>query len=212
MVKDNLVLLTLDLAMKNCWECQLADRFEDTSFVIESGHPFGSNSFSGLMRADGEELNRVQNFLKRGNFPVSLSDFDKGANVFHFRDEGFVLSAPLVSVNCSLEWPVRLNGNFKRLRILLGEEDVDSLVVGVEDVGATVLKMSKIRKGVEFGDLFTLKQREILEPAIEFGYYDFPRRISLNELSKRVGVSPSTLCVHLQKIEGRVFGSDIKFF
>ena len=96
--------------------------------------------------------------------------------------------------------------------IKFGEDNVDDLVAGVEGVGANVLKMSKIRRGVEFGDLFTLKQREILEPTIELGYYDFPRKISLNDLSKKVGVSPSTLCVHLQKIESRVFWSDLRFF
>ncbi len=212
MVENNLVLLTLDLGMDNSWECQLADRFEDSSFVVENGHPVGSDSFAGLMRVESGDARKVRRFLKSNGHNVSFRDFDKEAKVFHFRDQNSLLSAPLVNTNCSLEWPVRLNGDFKRLRVLLGEDDVDDLVAGVEDVGADVLKMSKIRRGVEFGDLFTLKQREILEPTIELGYYDFPRKISLNDLSKQVGVSPSTLCVHLQKIESRVFGSDLRFF
>lgn len=212
MIDNNLVLLTLDLGMEDCWECQLADRFENNTFVVENGHPVGHDSFSGLMRIEGGETGKVRGFLKRNGHSVALKDFDKEARVFHFCDEDSLLSAPLVNIPCSLEWPVRLNGDFKRLRVLLGEDDVDDLVAGVEDVGADVLKMSKIRRGVEFGDLFTLKQREILEPTIELGYYDFPRKINLNDLSKKVGVSPSTLCVHLQKIESRVFGSDLRFF
>ncbi len=212
MVNNNLVLLTLDLGLEKSWECELANRFDNGMFVIEDGHPIGEDKFSGLMRMDGGDVRQVRSFLKRNGHKVSLQDFDKEAKVFHFRDEDHSLSAPLVQVDCALEWPVRLSGDFKRLRVLLGEDKVDDLVAGVEDTGADVLKMSKIRRGVEFGDLFTLKQREILEPTIELGYYDFPRKISLNELSKKVGVSPSTLCVHLQKIESRVFGSDLKFF
>ncbi len=212
MVDNNLVLLTLDLGMENAWECKLADRFDSSSFVIENGHPVSGNSFAGLMRIEGGDISKVRRFLKSTGHSVILKDFDKEARVFHFRDENHILSAPLVNVDCSLEWPVRLNGDFKRLRVLLGEDNVDDLVAGVEDCGVDVLKMSKIRRGVEFGDLFTLKQREILEPTIELGYYDFPRKISLNNLSKQVGISPSTLCVHLQKIESRVFGSDLRFF
>jgi len=212
MVENNLVLLTLDLGMDNCWECKLANQFDSSSFVVENGHPVGMTSFAGLMRIESGDSGKVRRFLQKNNFPVSLKEFDREAKVFHFRDDNSILSAPLVNVDCSLEWPVRLNGDFKRLRVLLGEDNVDDLVAGVEGVGANVLKMSKIRRGVEFGDLFTLKQREILEPTIELGYYDFPRKISLNDLSKKVGVSPSTLCVHLQKIESRVFGSDLRFF
>ncbi len=212
MIDNNLVSLTLDLGMENCWECQLADQFGDSLFVVENGHPIGVDSFSGLMRIDGGDAEKVRRFLKSNGHPVVLKDFDREAGIYHFRDENSVLSAPLVNVDCLLEWPVRLSKDFKRLRVLLCEEDVDDLVAGVEDIGVDVLKMSKIRRGVEFGDIFTLKQREILKPTIELGYYDFPRKISLNNLSKRVGVSPSTLCVHLQKIESRVFGSDMKFF
>ncbi len=212
MIDNNLVLLTLDLGVEDCWECDLADRFDNGTFVVENGHPVGEDKFAGLMRIEGGDVSKVKRFLKRSGHSVALRDFDREARVFHFRDENSILSAPLVNVDCSLEWPVRLNGDFKRLRVLLGEDKVDDLVAGVEDTGADVLKMSKIRRGVEFGDLFTLKQREILEPTIELGYYDFPRKISLNDLSKQVGVSPSTLCVHLQKIESRVFGSDLRFF
>jgi len=212
MVESDLVLLTLDLGMRDCWECRLADRFGDSSFVIENGHPVGESLFAGLMRVNDCDIGSVRKFLSDCGSSVFLKDFDKGAKVFHFRDNDSVLSAPLVNVNCSLEWPVRLNRDYKRLRVLLCEEDVEDLVAGVEDAGVDVLKMSKVRRGFEFGDILTVKQREILEPTIEFGYYDFPRRINLNDLSRKVGVSPSTLCVHLQKIESRVFGSDFRFF
>lgn len=56
-----------------------------------------------------------------------------------------------------------------------------------------------------FGNLFTPKQREILELAIKLGYYDFPRKVNLHELADKVGIMPSTLCVHLQKIESKMF-------
>lgn len=212
MIDNNLVLLTLDLGMIDYWECELADRFESNSFVIENGHPVGRASFAGLMRIEGGNMKKVKQFLKRRDMPVSLRDFDKEAGVFHFRDENSILSAPLVNVDCSLEWPVRLNGDFKRLKISLKEGDVDNLVDGIEKAGADILKISKIQKGVEFGDMFTLKQREILESTIKLGYYNFPRKVNLNNLSKHIGISPSTLCVHLQKIENRVFGSDLRLF
>ncbi len=212
MVEDNLVLLTLDLGMEDFWECQLANRFEDASFTVESGNPFGADSFSGLMRIKGEEFGRVRSFLSKCKPSISLRKFDTEADVFHFRDNNSILSAPLISVDCALEWPVHLDGDFKRLRVLLSENDVDDLTTGIENIGVDILKMSKVRRGVEFGDMFTLKQREILGPAINSGYYDFPRKISLNSLSEKIGISPSTLCVHLQKIESRVFGSDLRFF
>jgi hypothetical protein len=58
--------------------------------------------------------------------------------------------------------------------------------------------------------LFAAKQQEILEPSINLGYYDFPRKINLNDLSKQLGISPSTLCVHLQKIESKILNSNYR--
>lgn len=50
----------------------------------------------------------------------------------------------------------------------------------------------------------TRKQREVLTKALELGYYDRPRRISSEELAKKLGLTKSTLVVHRRKAEKRV--------
>lgn len=45
------------------------------------------------------------------------------------------------------------------------------------------------------------RQREVLERAVEFGYYELPRRISIEELASHMGLSRSTVSEHLQRGE-----------
>ena len=50
----------------------------------------------------------------------------------------------------------------------------------------------------------TGRQKEILAAAVNHGYFEFPRRISLTELSVMVGVKPSTLSEILRSAERRI--------
>lgn len=73
------------------------------------------------------------------------------------------------------------------------------------------LKLLKIgwRKIKNFGFMTILpkltdKQRKALELAIQHGYYEYPRRISLDKLSKIAKLSFSTLQAHIRKAENKI--------
>ena len=52
--------------------------------------------------------------------------------------------------------------------------------------------------------LLTKRQREVLSCAVDMGYYEVPRDITLTELAGELGISLATVGEHLQKIEATI--------
>lgn len=52
--------------------------------------------------------------------------------------------------------------------------------------------------------LLTDRQAELLKVAIEMGYFEIPRNATYNEIGERVGVNPSTVSEHLQRVESKI--------
>ncbi len=70
-----------------------------------------------------------------------------------------------------------------------------------------VVNMSMTRAAYQRRDILTVltdRQREVLTAANEYGYYDYPKRINGEELSKKVNISKPVLLQHLRKAEGRL--------
>ena len=55
--------------------------------------------------------------------------------------------------------------------------------------------------------LLTEKQREVLITAYKLGYYDIPRKISSEELAKKLNLVDSTVVEHLRKAERRLMAN-----
>lgn len=55
----------------------------------------------------------------------------------------------------------------------------------------------------------TDRQQEILSTAIRDGYYDDPRRVTQQDIAKRVGIASGTVSQHLRRIEAKVFSEFI---
>jgi len=61
-----------------------------------------------------------------------------------------------------------------------------------------------------FSRLITARQEEVLEAAVDLGYYSEPRQASLEDVGGAVGISPGTVGEHLRKVEERVFGEIVR--
>lgn len=95
-----------------------------------------------------------------------------------------------------------LVGSEGKVRALLKELEASQITVSVE----------AIRRGniTRTAPELTARQTEILERAIEEGYFEVPRRISLINLAARVGVAASTLSVTLAVIERKIVEAHLR--
>lgn len=57
---------------------------------------------------------------------------------------------------------------------------------------------------VDLNSMLTPKQLEILDLAYRCGYYDWPRKIKLDEISKLMNISKTTVCEHLRRAELKI--------
>ena len=82
------------------------------------------------------------------------------------------------------------------------------LVLSEKHLGAKIInfKQEKI-SNISFTRLLpelTDNQKKALEVAINHGYYNYPKKVKMEELAKLMGISYSTFQAHLKKAEGRL--------
>lgn len=100
-----------------------------------------------------------------------------------------------------------MNKTKKITYIITGYDDnINNFLKEVEELGNA--KGIKIKKFEYAGCniLFSLSanQKKILKSAKEFGYYDYPRKITINELSDKIGLSKDITIESLRKAEKNI--------
>lgn len=83
-----------------------------------------------------------------------------------------------------------------------GVEALNSMITRLRKAGCEV-ELVKNRRS-ESADILTRRQRLVVQKAIEFGYFDYPRRITACALAKKVNISPPTLAEILRSAEKKM--------
>ncbi|MFC7071509.1 helix-turn-helix domain-containing protein [Halovenus rubra] len=109
-----------------------------------------------------------------------------------------------------MEMPIIVNPDGSMEVTLVGPEE--TFQQEFEESGSDGYKFEIIETGPYHPDLndlyvsLTGRQREVLDTALELGYYETPREATHEDIAQVVDISPSTVGEHLQKIEACVFG------
>ncbi|MFC3959044.1 helix-turn-helix domain-containing protein [Halovivax cerinus] len=115
----------------------------------------------------------------------------------------------------SLELPIHIEDDGAlRITFMGSEADVQALYRTVE--GGSALSFEVCETGSYDPDEASLarrltdRQREVLETAVDLGYYRATREATLEDVAEVVGISPSTAGEHLRKVEARVFSQLVR--
>lgn len=108
---------------------------------------------------------------------------------------------PLLKVGVIPHTPFEVRDGWVDWTIACAQGKVRALIAGFDEERIPYRLLST--RGVS-SRMLTPRQRQVFDAAIQEGFYDVPRRISLTALAVKLDVAKSTLSAQLQRIESTV--------
>jgi len=152
---------------------------------------------------EAEEL--LKSILPNLNVEYQLLEQDRGACIYYIKGKTVQSSSgtPIRrGIYPMLPFAVRdgkvrvtLVGDNEQIKEFLENRGVNYKVVSLTDAKFSL--NSPISR-------LTEKQQEAISLAFRLGYFDTPRKVSADELARKLGLSSSTLAVHLRRAERRL--------
>ncbi|WP_265112125.1 helix-turn-helix domain-containing protein [Halosolutus halophilus] len=100
-----------------------------------------------------------------------------------------------------------VSGRQREYNVLVFQrDDLKNIIDDLEGFGTVTLgKLEEFRASTD--SLLTERQREVVTEALTRGYYDWPRKITNEELAEELEISRATLHEHLRKAEQTLLSS-----
>lgn len=102
-----------------------------------------------------------------------------------------------------LDFPVELSDGILELETTVPQEKLSMLGETLDTFGLS-FSVECIQQEVVSESLLTDRQESLLRAAVDGGYYDTPRRITLIELAEKLDIAKSTCSEILHRAEGQV--------
>lgn len=188
------------------WIKDIASKY-DTPIKFLDCMPFGKSGGRGLIEinATDEEIDKIIEDIKRNEHicKVDISPSPDGGVLGSIVTKKCVACQALTGSKCFLTSAKTKNDGYVEWKLITGEEgSLIELMNKLEKTGCEV-EVRKVTQLTKRGHL-TKRQEEIVRIAFEKGYYDLPKKITIEMLAKIFQISQSTLAEILQRGERKI--------
>ncbi len=136
-------------------------------------------------------------------FELSVMETEKNKVKFNIKTKDPYLLYAIIKCGVLVQFPVRVENGYAYWRLISSRARIDQLLTLFEQkkIDFELLRIGKSPYSIEDDkNKLSLDEENILDRAISLGFFEVPRKISLEELANELGKSKSGLSVMLRKI------------
>ena len=192
---------------KKLWISDIFNNFQDVRMEIEYFLPYD------LEKSIGNAIIEIMHY----NIDSIIEKIKNHASVFEFgileKEENKVriniktkdpyLLYAVIQCGVLVNFPVRVKEGYAYWRLISSRERIDKLLTLFEEknISYDLLRIGKAPYDLDDERYkLSLEESQILDKALSLGFFEIPRKISLEELANKLGKSKSALSVMLRKI------------
>ena len=205
-----MIQVTLKLKISDSWFSGVVEKFSTPIKILEcKSHEekCGCNNYVEVMGIDNN-LDLIKDELM--NHPhveqVDLSPLRKGIAFGIVKTNQCGICTGLHETDCFLtSYSSRSKGEIEWKLVGPDEKSITRVIDDLKKTGTEIKLVSKIH--LDPSALLTARQELIIEVAYKRGYFEYPKRIKMDELARIFDVSRSTMSEIMRKGQQRIIGN-----
>jgi len=196
---------TLSLQIpEQVWVSPLSKQYPDAAFTVLAAMP-ADDTGVGLVEVAAHDIEPIVAAIDDHESVTSVTVLeaqpDRALVQFETTEPLLILS--LSEAGIPLELPITITDGEVTVELAAPREKLSELGTLLENFGIQFDLLS-ITQSIDTQSLLTDDQYDLLEEAVERGYYDTPRTCTLTDLAEAVGLAKSTTSEKLHRAEGTV--------
>lgn len=189
------------------WISQIFNNYEDLHMEISHFLPYDIEKSIGnaLIEIKHYKIDEIIEEIKNhpSVFEFSLLEKEEHRVKFNVKTKDPYLLYGVIKCGVLVNFPVNVRDGYAYWRLISTRERIDELLTLFDErqINYELLRIGNAPYEITDEKYkLSLGESEVLERAIKSGFFEVPRKISLEELANQLGKSKSSLSVMLRKI------------
>ena len=189
------------------WISQIFKEFKDIHMEISYFLPYDLEKSIGnsIIEIKHHQIKSILDTVRNHPSVFEFNVMEQEANnaKFNVKTKDPYLLYAIIKCGVLVDFPVRVKEGFAYWKLISSRSRIDELLTIFEEkqIQFELLRIGNAPYNLdEEKNRLSLEEEEVLQKAISTGFFEIPRKISLEELANSLGKSKSALSVMLRKI------------